>query len=62
MTLIDITEIANRLGVRREYVRDRLVKSGDFPPPAISLSQRIKRWKEEDVNRWIERSYAQQTR
>jgi predicted DNA-binding transcriptional regulator AlpA len=52
--LIDITEIATRLKLRREYVRDKLVKTGDFPRPAMSLSQRIRRWRAEDVTAWLE--------
>lgn len=62
MTLIDITEIARLLQVRREYVRDKLVKNGSFPPPAVSLSQRIKRWRAEDVAAWVERQHAEQSR
>ena len=52
--LIDITEIAQRLKLRREYVREKLVKTGDFPRPARSLSQRIRRWRAEDVSAWLE--------
>jgi predicted DNA-binding transcriptional regulator AlpA len=50
--LIDITEIAEILKVRREYVRDRVVKLPDFPAPAITLSQRVRRWRREDVVAW----------
>jgi predicted DNA-binding transcriptional regulator AlpA len=60
--LIDITEIAQRLRLPRNYVRDKLVKSGNFPPPALSLSQRVRRWKESDVQEWVERQHAEQCR
>jgi predicted DNA-binding transcriptional regulator AlpA len=60
--LIDITEIAERLKVPRNYVRDKLVKNGSFPPPAISLSQRIRRWEESAVQEWIEQQKQEQAR
>ncbi len=50
--LIDITEIAELLKVRREYVRDRVVRLPDFPAPAVTLSQRVRRWRREDVEAW----------
>lgn len=53
--LIDITEIAELLKVRREYVRDRVVRRPDFPPPALTLSQRVRRWRREDVEAWAMR-------
>ena len=55
MNLIDLTEIATMTHLPRRYVRDRLVKSGGFPAPALSLSQRIRRWDRQDVAEWIER-------
>lgn len=62
MKLLDLTEIAELLKLPRLYVRDRLVKSGNFPAPAVSLSQRIRRWNEADVQAWIERQHAEATR
>lgn len=53
--LIDITEIAELLKVRREYVRDRVVRRPDFPAPALTLSQRVRRWRREDVEAWAMR-------
>ena len=53
--LIDITEIADILKVRREYVRDRVVRRPDFPAPALTLSQRVRRWRREDVEAWAMR-------
>jgi len=52
--LIDITEIAQRLKLRREYVRDKLVKTGDFPRPAINISQRIRKWEEDAIQAWLD--------
>lgn len=60
--LIDITEIAQRLKLRREYVRDKLVMTGDFPRPAIDLSQRVRKWEEEAVQAWLEQQKQGHTR
>lgn len=60
--LIDTKQIAEILKVRHEYVRDKLVKSGNFPPPALSLSQRMRRWKASDVAAWIDQQHAEQCR
>jgi predicted DNA-binding transcriptional regulator AlpA len=57
--LLDITEIASLLKLRREYVRDRLVKNPGFPEPAMTLSQRVRRWRREDVERWLSRQAQQ---
>lgn len=52
--LLDLTDIAERLQLRRDYVRDKLVKLGDFPRPAINISQRIRRWEEQAIQAWLE--------
>ncbi len=54
--LIDTSDIAEILGVRRDYVTDRLTKRPDFPPPAVNLSRRLRRWRLMDVMRWAEES------
>ncbi len=54
MNLLDLTDIAERLKLRREYVRDKLVKTGDFPRPAINISQRIRKWEEDAIQAWLE--------
>lgn len=59
---LDESGIAQLLGMRREYVRDRLVKRSDFPRPAIAISQKIRRWTTEDVQRWIERKREENLR
>lgn len=50
---IDVLGVANMLGVTRRYATDVITKEPDFPQPVIDLSQRIRRWNEEDVVRWI---------
>lgn len=46
-------ELAKLLGMSPTYVRDRLVKRPDFPRPALSLSQKLRRWNSIDVGNWI---------
>lgn len=52
-TMIDTGTIAQMLGVTRAYVTDRLTKRPDFPKPAIDLSQKLRRWNDGEVRRWI---------
>jgi len=51
-------EIAELLKLSKRYVRDKLVKSPDFPRPAVFLSQKNRRWDAQDVSKWIESSKA----
>lgn len=53
--MIGTGEIAEMLGLTRVYVTDRLTKRPDFPPPAIDLSRKIKRWRKADVEEWMEK-------
>lgn len=55
MTYITIDDIAARLGERREFVRDRLVKRPDFPRPVLVLSQKIVKWDIADFDAWLEK-------
>lgn len=55
MTLTELMgtkEIANLLGVSRAHCVARIVKRPDFPKPAIDLSQRLKKWKRNDILSW----------
>jgi predicted DNA-binding transcriptional regulator AlpA len=45
-------DIAETLGLTREYVTDKLTKRPDFPKPAVNISQRLRRWKKADFDRW----------
>ena len=60
--LLDLTDIAERLKLRRDYVRDKLVKTGDFPRPAINISQRIRKWEEQAIQAWLEQQKQGHTR
>lgn len=55
MNLLTIDDIATRVGQSREYVRDKLVKRGDFPRPCLVLSQRIRKWASADLDSWLEK-------
>jgi predicted DNA-binding transcriptional regulator AlpA len=47
--LVDTGDIARMLGVTRAHVTNRLSKRPDWPKPAVDLSQRLRRWRREDV-------------
>ena len=53
MKLLTIDNIAALLGLERRYVRDKIVKRPDFPMPAVALSQKVRLWKQSDVEAWI---------
>lgn len=50
--LLDTKGIADLLGVTREYVTDKLVKRPGFPEPVVGVSQRLRRWRASDVERF----------
>lgn len=51
--LLDTKDIAQMLGVTRAHCVGRIVKRPDFPKPAVSVSQRIKRWRKNEVLKWM---------
>lgn len=59
MSLLTLDDIAAMLSAKRPLVRDRIVKRPDFPRPAVSLSQKTRRWSKADVENWVK---AQVTR
>lgn len=60
--LIGITEISATLNVSHAYVRDRVVKRPDFPRPALSLSQKCRRWSSEAFEDWLRKQTKKQAR
>jgi len=58
MTLLTLDEICSMVKLSRTYVRDKLVKRADFPRPCVSLSQKLRRWKKDDVDQWVAQSHA----
>lgn len=51
--LIDSAEIALMLGVNRNHCVSRIMKRPDFPRPAVNVSQKLRRWNLDDVQRWM---------
>lgn len=49
LDLIGTKEIARMLGVCHAHATNRIVKRPDFPKPVINLSQRLRKWRREDV-------------
>lgn len=47
--LIDTAGVAELLGVQRAHATNVLTKDAKFPKPVINLSQRLRRWRLEDV-------------
>ena len=60
--LIDIQEISQHLNVSHAYARDRLVKRPDFPRPALSLSQKCRRWSRDAFEEWLGKQVKNQAR
>lgn len=50
---VTTAEIADRLSLNPNHVRDRLTKRPGFPPAFVFGGAR--RWREEDIEEWIER-------
>lgn len=60
--LIGTQEIAAMLGVCRAHAVSRIIKRPDFPPPAVDLSQRLRRWEKRDVLAWATRAKSSRQR
>lgn len=59
---LSLDDITNMVHLKRDTVRDKLVKRADFPRPAFSLSQKTRRWKLEDVKDWLLKQQAENAR
>ncbi len=51
-TLLDITAIAARFGVKRRTVAEGWIHRPDFPAPRFAPSTRVRLWDAADVDRW----------
>lgn len=51
--LVGTKEIARMLGITQAHCTGRIIKRPDFPKPTVELSQRLRKWRKEDVSRWI---------
>lgn len=54
--LIDSADIAAMLGMNRAYCVGRILKRPDFPKPAINITQKTRRWRLSDIQRWATRA------
>ena len=50
--LIGTAEIAEMLGVCRAHATNRITKLPTFPKPVVDLTQRVRRWRKRDVEKW----------
>lgn len=51
--LIDTKDISRLLGVTRAHVTNRLTKRPDFPQPTLNLSQKLRKWRKDEVLRFL---------
>lgn len=54
--LVDTGDIARMLGVTRATVTDRISKRADFPKPAVNLSQRLRKWRLDEVQHYLKKA------
>lgn len=55
LDLVGVAEIAELLGVTRQYVHKLIRQSDEFPPPVATLSAGLI-WMREDVAAWAEQN------
>lgn len=48
----DTADIARYLGLKRDYVTDKVIKRDGFPAPVINRGPKLRRWLAQDVVRW----------
>lgn len=53
MDLIDTKGIASRYQLSQRYVTDKLTKRQDFPKPVVEVSQKMRKWKLQDVEAFV---------
>ncbi|PUE44458.1 hypothetical protein B9Z47_18170 [Limnohabitans sp. 2KL-1] len=56
MTTIELMgtkEIARLLGVSQGHCVGRIIKRPDFPKPVINLSQRLRKWRKDEVYAYV---------
>lgn len=60
--LMSAQELANYLGLTYGHIRRLLLERPDQLPPYIQITETRKRWKIEDVDKWLEeRKHANET-
>lgn len=53
--LIDTKAIAEMIGCCRRHTTARVVTRHDFPKPVVNLSQKTRRWRRSDVERYLDK-------
>lgn len=53
--MMTVADIARRLALSADHVRERLVTRADFPTPAFQIG-RTRRWEAAHIERWIIRA------
>lgn len=51
--LMDTKEIVRLLGVSQVHCVGRIIKRPDFPKPVINLSQRLRKWRKDEVYAYV---------
>lgn len=64
MMTLNTEEIARMLGVKQKTVTDKIVKQPGFPAPTVNLSQKLRRWAQDEVLAYLKsgRRSARETR
>lgn len=50
--LVTTAEIAEYLGVQRNYTTNKIVRAPGFPEPKVNVSRRTRKWDFEEVKAW----------
>lgn len=59
--MMTVADIARRLALSEDHVRERVVTRADFPAPAFQIG-RTRRWEPAHIERWISARRGQQRR
>lgn len=51
--LLGTKDIARMLGISQAHCVGRIIKRPDFPRPVVNLSQRLRKWRREDVMKYV---------
>ena len=51
--LLGTKDIARMLGISQAHCVGRIIKRPDFPRPVVNLSQRLRKWRREDVLKFV---------
>lgn len=53
--MMTLQQVAEKMNVPYPYLRDKISKQPDFPSPAINYSQKMRRWKRSDIDRYMKK-------